>query len=83
MSEDASVKMPGKVAKIIPAQYGEPEKAQIKVDVAEDLYSDVRIENKLTDDNDNGVSLKPGAELEVTVSADKHAVKKKESQPNR
>jgi hypothetical protein len=35
MSEDASVKMPGKVAKIIPAQYGESEKAQIRVDDVE------------------------------------------------
>jgi uncharacterized cupredoxin-like copper-binding protein len=78
MSEDASVKMPGKVAKIIPAKFGEPEKAQIKVDDLEDLYSEVRIENKLTDDKGDDVSLKPGAEVEVTVTADKDAVKKKE-----
>jgi hypothetical protein len=77
MAEDASVKLPGKVEKIIPARYGESEKAQIKIHDAEDLYSEVRVENKLTDKEGDDVSLKKDAEVEVSINAEKDAVTKK------
>ena len=46
MPEKPSVKMPGTVEKIIqPAHPGQPEKAQISVEGADDLYREIRIEN--------------------------------------
>jgi uncharacterized cupredoxin-like copper-binding protein len=48
----------------------EPEKAQITVEDADHLYRELRIENKLKDEDGNEVALKPGAEVEVTVEAD-------------
>lgn len=59
------------VEKIIkPSHPDEPEKAQITVEDADHLYRELRIENKLQDENGNEVALKPGAEVEVTVEAD-------------
>lgn len=59
------------VEKIIkPADPHEAEKAQISVEGADHLYRELRIENKLKDEDGNEVALKPGAEVEVTVEAD-------------
>ena len=74
MPEKPSVKMPGTVEKIIqPAHPGQPEKAQISVEGADDLYREIRIENSLTDENGDEVRLKKGAEVEITVEADPEA----------
>jgi hypothetical protein len=54
-----------------------PEKAQITVEGAEDLYREIRIENVLTDENGQIVSLKPGAPVEVTIEADPEDTTKK------
>jgi DNA repair exonuclease SbcCD nuclease subunit len=70
--EKPSVTLPGTVEKIIPAlgpNY--PEKAQITVKGADDLYKEVRIENALEDENGNSVKPKRGAEVEVTIEANK------------
>jgi hypothetical protein len=76
MTEKANITLPAKVEKIIaPQETDEPEKAQISIDSADDLYREVRIENTLTDENGEEVSLKEGAEVEVTVEADKGAIK--------
>jgi hypothetical protein len=54
----ASVTLPGTVEKIIPPiAPALPEKAQIRVDGAEDLYQEIRIENKLQDEAGNTVTL--------------------------
>jgi hypothetical protein len=67
-----SVTLPGKVEKIIPGIVpAMPEKAQIAVEGAEDLYKEIRVENILQDENGNTVSLKRGAKVEVTVEAEK------------
>ena len=69
--EQPSVTMPGKVAKIIPsARPRGAEKAQIAVDGADPRYRDLRIENTLTDEHGDDVSLKKGAEVAVTVTAE-------------
>jgi hypothetical protein len=76
--EKATVTLPGTVEKIIPSIHpGEPEKAQITVEGAEDLYREIRVENTLQDGKGNPVSLKKGAEVEVTIEAEPHAVKPK------
>jgi hypothetical protein len=83
-SEDApekpSVTLPGKVEKIIPGVVpAMPDKAQIAVEGAEDLYKEIRVENTLQDENGKPVSLKPGAEVEVTIEAEKEATVPKNS----
>jgi hypothetical protein len=70
--EKPNVTLPGTVEKIIPSPHpSEPEKAQIAVKKADDLYKEIRIENALQDEDGNEVALKAGAEVEVTVEADK------------
>jgi predicted DNA-binding antitoxin AbrB/MazE fold protein len=70
MTEKPSTTLPGTVEKIIkPVSPQEPEKAQIAVEGADDLYREIRIENTLTKENGEKVRLKPGAEVEVTVEA--------------
>jgi len=65
-------KKPGTVRKIIkPLVPNEPEKAEIEIHEAEDLYKEIRIENALTDSEGKKVKLKPNAEVDVTIEADK------------
>jgi hypothetical protein len=74
-----SVTLPGTVEKVIPPIIPvEPEKAQISVKGAEDLYKEIRVENTLLDENGKPVALKPGSEVDVTITADKGAVKPKD-----
>jgi hypothetical protein len=66
--------LPGKVEKIIESpDLDEPEKAQISVEGADTLYKEIRIENELTDEKGERVRLKEGADVDVTVEADKAA----------
>jgi hypothetical protein len=71
--ERTAVTLPGTVEKIIPANIVGPEKAQISVEGAEDLYRELRVENTLQDENGKEMKLKPGAHVEVTIEADKNA----------
>jgi hypothetical protein len=76
--EKPSVTLPGKVEKIIPGVVSTmPDKAQIAVEGADDLYKEIRVENTLQDENGKPVGLKPGAEVEVTIEAEKHATEPK------
>ncbi|HUK47271.1 MAG TPA: hypothetical protein VLW06_06755 [Terriglobales bacterium] len=68
----SSATLPGVVEKIINPIVG-PEKAQIAVEGADHLYREIRIENKLIDENGRKVGLKPGAEVDVTVEAEEEA----------
>jgi hypothetical protein len=74
MSEKHATTLPATVEKIIKSPSpNEPEKAQIAVEGADHLYRELRIENTLVDENGNKVSLKPGAEVEVTIEAEPKA----------
>ena len=68
MTENSSAVLPAVVEKIIKLPH-EPEKAQVAIEGGDDLYREIRIENTLIDENGREVSLKPGAEVEVTVEA--------------
>jgi hypothetical protein len=83
MSGSPSTTLPGTVERIIkPLFPGEPEKVQIAVEGADHLYKEIRIENTLSDEDGNEVSLKAGAQVEVTVEADPEATTPKpESKP--
>jgi hypothetical protein len=71
MPEKPNTTMPGTVKKIIkPVHPDLPEKAEISVEGADELYREIRIENTLKDDKGQEVQLKPGAQVEVTVEAD-------------
>jgi hypothetical protein len=71
MSDKPSTTLPATVEKIIrPRSPNEPEKAQIAVEGADHLYRELRIENKLTDENGDPVRLKQGADVEVTIEAE-------------
>ena len=71
MTDKPSITIPGTVEKIIkPLHPSLPEKAEISVEGADHLYREIRIENTLTDENGRQVTLKEGAEVEVTVVAD-------------
>lgn len=74
MSEKPSTTLPATVEKIIKSPSpSEPEKAQISVEGADHLYREIRIENRLTDENGDKVRLKQGAEVEVTIEAEPEA----------
>ena len=78
MTNKATAARPATVEKILTSPIpGEPEKAQILVEGADHLYRELRIENSLTNENGDQVSLKPGAHVEVVIEAEANAVKPK------
>lgn len=69
--EKPATTLPGTVEKIIkPAHPSQPEKAEIAVEGADELYREIRIENTLEDGDGKKVALKPGSKVEVTIEAD-------------
>lgn len=71
MDEKTITILPGTVEKIIKPPFPSmPEKAQITVEGGDHLYREIRIDNTLTNDKGEEVSLNPGAHVEVTVEAD-------------
>ena len=71
-------KLRGTVQKVIkPSIPSQPEKAQINIHGADDLYREIRVENVVTDENGKEAQLKPGAEVDVIVEADSSATTKK------
>ena len=78
-NDKPSTTLPGTVEKIIkPIDPREPEKAQIAVEGAEDLYREIRVENTLKDENGKDVALKEGAPVDVTIEAEEKDTTKKE-----
>jgi hypothetical protein len=69
--EKLSTTLPGTVQKIIPSiSPKEPDKAEIAIEGADDLYREIRIDNVLKAKNGANVELKKGAEVDVTIEAD-------------
>lgn len=67
-------KLHGTVQKIIkPVQPSEPEKAEIAVEEADQLYREIRVENLLTNEHGEKARLKPQAEVDVIIEADSDA----------
>ena len=68
----------GTVEKIIkPGFSGEPEKAQIDIHDADELYREIRVDNVVTDEKGEESHLKPGAEVDIILEADSSATTKK------
>jgi anti-sigma B factor antagonist len=69
-AEKPSVTLPGTVEQVIESsRVRMPEKVEISVQGADELYEEIRIENTLTDEHGDEVRLKEGAVVEVTVEA--------------
>ena len=72
MPKKSKTKKAGTVRKVIkPIVPGQPEKAEIEIQGADDLYKEIRIENTLVNPEGEKVKLKPSAEVDVTIEADK------------
>jgi hypothetical protein len=68
--EQPSITVPGTVKKIIASpRPSRPEKAEIAMDGDESQNRALRIENTLTDEHGDDVSLKKGAHVDLTVTA--------------
>lgn len=81
MKKPKTVK-PGRVRKVIPPPHPElPEKAEIAVEGADDLYKEIRIENTLKDSKGEEVELKEGAKVDVVIEADSDATVPKKPHP--
>jgi hypothetical protein len=84
MNATASTTLPATVEKIIKSPHPSiPEKAQISIEGADHLYKEIRIENKLTDENGKTVGLKPGSEVEVTIEAPPEATTEKRGETSK
>lgn len=75
--EIPTVKLHGVVDKIVPSNHpSQPEKAQIVIQEAEDLYKEIRIDNALHNGGGEKVKLKRGTEVDVTIEAPHDGVAK-------
>jgi hypothetical protein len=76
--DKATVTLPGTVERVIKSLHPDmPDKAQIAVEGADDLYREIRIDNTLQNDKGEEVALKVGAEVEVTIEAPAEATTSK------
>jgi hypothetical protein len=74
--ERPSITMPGTVDKIIPAKNASQlEKAVVSVDGPPQSHQALRVENTLTDENGDVVSLKKGAHVHIIVTDETSAPK--------
>ena len=77
-TDKPAVTLPGTVEKIIPPiGPDQPEKAQIAVERADELYKEIRVENTLKDAAGDEVALKEGADVDVTIEANPEATEPK------
>jgi hypothetical protein len=82
MADKPNTVRAGTVQKIIKSPLpDEPEKAEIAVDGADDLYKEIRIENTLTKENGDEVALKEGAQVDVIIEADPKDTDPKDTDP--
>ena len=60
----------GKVEKVLKQSPREPEKAQIGIEEADELYREIRVENILEAADGERTRLKPGADVDIVIEAD-------------
>ena len=76
MVDKATATLPGTVEKVVqPVFSGDPEKAEIAVEGADDAHKKITIENTLIDKSGHEVHLNPGAKVEVTIQAEPEAIR--------
>jgi hypothetical protein len=70
MTKPLHTTLPGIVEEIINSPNpGEPEKAEIAIQGADELMGEIRIVNSLTKKNGSEVALKQGETVQVTIKA--------------
>ena len=70
-------KLRGSVKKLIKSPIpSEPEKAEIVIHEADDLYKEIRIENVVTDEKGEKDKLKQGEQVDLVVETDPNEKKK-------
>jgi hypothetical protein len=69
-------KLKATVEKVIKPTAVQPEKVQLNIHDAEELYREVRIENEVADEQGEKAKLKEGAKVDVIVEADSNATQK-------
>jgi hypothetical protein len=78
--EKPAVTLPATVEKIArPLNPKNPEMAEIHIDGADHLYREIRVENKLKNEDGEEVKLKKGSHVELTIEADASATVPKNS----
>ena len=71
MPKKPKTKKRGTVRKLIKSPHPSvPEKAEVEIHGADELYKEIRIDNKLEDERGNKVKLKEGAEVDVVIEAE-------------
>jgi molybdopterin-binding protein len=71
-------KLRGSVKKVIKSPVpSEPEKAEIVIHEAEDLYKEIRIENIVTDEKGKENKLKEGEDVDLIVETEPNDKKQK------
>jgi hypothetical protein len=79
LAKIAAVTLPGTVEKIIKSPLlNVPDKAQIVVEGADELYRELRIENTLHNELGEELVLKSGAQVDVSVQASAEGTETKE-----
>jgi hypothetical protein len=64
--------VPAVVSKVLPSLSKEPERVEISIPGADELFREIRIENTFTDVDGRSVALKQGEQLDITIEADAH-----------
>jgi hypothetical protein len=76
MKKKPKTKKHGTVKRIIKSpDPSVPEKAEVEVHEADELYKEIRIDNKLEDEHGSLVKLKEDAPVDITVEADANVTK--------
>jgi hypothetical protein len=60
----------GRVKKTIKSVAAEPEKVEITIEEADDLYKEIRVENVVTDEKGKKSKLTPDEEVDVVIETD-------------
>ncbi len=77
-ADAASVTLPGTVQKVIKNVYTDkPDKVEIRVEGADHLYSEIRIDNVLQNEEGENVALKVGEDVNVPLEAATHETRTK------
>lgn len=64
-----------------PPQSVGPEKVEIYIPDAEQLFSEIRVPNALTDSKGNTLALQPGTEVDLILGAGRQSLVGKETNP--
>jgi len=78
MKKSPKTKKHGTVKRIIKSVHPSmPEKAEVEVHEADQLYKEIRIDNELEDEHGKKVKLKENVPVDITVEADKDSTTEK------